>query len=212
MEETATSNTMTLKSLITSGLVPRPQRITIYGPNGIGKGTLAKAFPSAVFIDAEDGTTHLEVVRIPVNDTMQLFEAVRALGSESHEFKIVIIDTIDAVEKMLRHRVCMTKSVKSIEDIGYGKGWTLLREESLMSPVVHPVIALTEAVADLDMEHVNAFLVARTHVPPGGTIADVPLDYARRALKSLPKFKDAITKFQQGQPPNGEAVPASQSS
>jgi AAA domain-containing protein len=82
----------------------------------------------------------------------------------------------------------------------------------LLSPVVDPIVALTEAVADLDMEHVNAFLVAPTHVPPGGTIANVPLDYARRAFKSLPKFRDTIIKFQQGQPPNGEAVPANQSS
>lgn len=120
---------MSLNSLISSGLVPRPQRITIYGPNGIGKSTLAKMLPCAVFIDAEDGTTHIDVARIRVQDTMQLFEAMRALGSESHDFKTVLIDTIDAVEKMLRHRVCQNKSVKSIEDIGYGKGWTILGEE-----------------------------------------------------------------------------------
>jgi hypothetical protein len=40
---------------ITSGLTPRAQRITAYGPAGIGQTTLASQFSEPVFIDTEEG-------------------------------------------------------------------------------------------------------------------------------------------------------------
>jgi hypothetical protein len=120
---------MSLSTLITSGPVPRPQRVTVYGQNGVGKSTLAKDFPASVFLDCEDGTSHMDVPRIAIENTTQLFAAIRTLGEESHDYKSVVIDTVDAVEKMLRQRVCSLKGIKSIEDLCYGRGWTALREE-----------------------------------------------------------------------------------
>ena len=41
---------------ITSGRIPGAKKIVIYGPEGIGKSTLASQFPDPVFIDTEDST------------------------------------------------------------------------------------------------------------------------------------------------------------
>ena len=49
---------------ITRGKVNRAQKVAIYGSEGIGKTTLAAAFPDPVFIDTEGGTSHMDVRRI----------------------------------------------------------------------------------------------------------------------------------------------------
>ena len=120
---------LTLQNLITTGTVSRAQRITVYGPNGVGKSTLAKAFPSPIFIDTEDGSTHLDVARIQASEPETFFDALRQLGSEEHAFQTLIIDTVDGAEKLLRYRVCKRHKMAAIEDFGYGRGWTYLREE-----------------------------------------------------------------------------------
>ena len=50
---------------ITSGRIARPQKIVIFGPEGIGKTSLAAQCPDPVFIDTEGGTAHLDVRRLP---------------------------------------------------------------------------------------------------------------------------------------------------
>ena len=49
---------------ITSGRIVRPQKIVIYGPEGIGKTSLAAQCEDPVFIDTEGGTAHLDVRRL----------------------------------------------------------------------------------------------------------------------------------------------------
>jgi hypothetical protein len=120
---------MSLSNLIRTGIVNRAQRIGIYDPNGIGKSTLAAKFPCPVFIDCEDGTAHQNVARIQVNDVDRFYEAFRVLKSEQHTFKTVVLDPIDGSEGFMRQQVLKRHKVTSIEDFGYGRGWTYLREE-----------------------------------------------------------------------------------
>jgi GTPase SAR1 family protein len=118
-----------LNDLIQKGVSARAQRITIFGPNGIGKTSLAAAFPEPLFIDTEDGSTHLNVARIQASEPESFFDALRQLGNEEHSYQTLVIDTIDAVEKHLRYRVCKRHKMAGIEDFGYGRGWSYLREE-----------------------------------------------------------------------------------
>ena len=50
---------------ITKGKVETAKKVVIYGPEGIGKSTLASMFPDAVFIDTEGSTKELDVARYP---------------------------------------------------------------------------------------------------------------------------------------------------
>jgi hypothetical protein len=120
---------MNLTNLIKTGLINRTQKLVIYGPNGIGKTTLAGRFPDPIFLDAEDGTTHQELARIQTPTEETFFDALRTLGSETHSYKTLVIDTIDVAEKFNRERVLKLHRMKHIEDFGYGRGWTYLREE-----------------------------------------------------------------------------------
>ena len=112
------------------GKIARPQKAVIYGPEGVGKSTLASQFPSPVFLDTEGGTHHLDVVRFPdVRSWDDVLAAAKSLAAGGHEFKTLVIDTADWLEKRLAEHLCRKANKESIEDFGYGKGYVLIAEE-----------------------------------------------------------------------------------
>ncbi len=112
------------------GRVARPQKAVIYGPEGVGKSTLASQLPSPIFLDTEGGTHHLDVVRFAEPATWDdVTAAIAQLAGGGHEFKTLVIDTADWLEKRLAAHVCKKAGKESIEDFGYGKGFTLVAEE-----------------------------------------------------------------------------------
>ena len=118
------------KLQILTGRIARPQKAVIFGPEGIGKSTLAAQFPAPVFLDTEGGTHHLDVARLPAPKTWDdVTKAVTALATEPHEFKTLVLDTVDWLEKLLIEHVCKQANKASIEDFGYGKGYVVLAEE-----------------------------------------------------------------------------------
>lgn len=119
-----------MKIQTTRGRIPRPQKLVIYGPEGVGKSTLASQTPEPVFLDTEGGTHHLDVVRLDSAATWEeITAAVAQLSKAEHPFKTLVIDTADWLEKRLAEHLCRKANKDSIEDFGYGKGWVLLGEE-----------------------------------------------------------------------------------
>jgi hypothetical protein len=132
-----------LNDLITTGTVTRAQRITIYGPHGIGKSTLASQFPKPIFIDSEEGTSHLAVNRIVTGDYATLCRALDELPFTDLPCRTVVIDTIDHVETLLRAEVCREHRIAGMEGLAYGKGWVFLTEKfaEFISRYLDPLIA-----------------------------------------------------------------------
>lgn len=116
---------------ITSGAVPRPQRVLIYGVEGVGKTTLAAQFPSPLFIDTEGSTGHLDVRRLPAPDSWSmLLDEVRWVRDYPAECGgTLVVDTLDWAERLCFEHVCKEHGWESIEDPGYGKGYTFAYEE-----------------------------------------------------------------------------------
>ena len=126
--QTTTQSTSPLA--IRRGRIARPQKVVIYGPEGVGKSTLAGQSPEPVFLDTEGGTHHLDVARIDAVATWeQITAAVGQLGKSDHPFRTLVIDTADWLEKRLAEHLCRKANKESIEDFGYGKGWVMLTEE-----------------------------------------------------------------------------------
>jgi len=116
---------------IETGRKVRPQKVVLYGPEGVGKSSLAEDLPVPIFVDVERGTDHLDVDRIQCDTIGDVREAIAHLLKNPGHYKTVVIDTIDWVERRLSQDICKNNNVESIEDVGggYGKGYTRLAEE-----------------------------------------------------------------------------------
>ena len=115
---------------IPGGAIPAPVKVVLYGVEGIGKSSLAARFPGAVFIDTEGGTKRLDVRRLPAPTSWQMLtEEVAAAAAGGVDCQTLVLDTADWAEKLCMAAVCQRLRVKGIEDIGYGKGYTYVKED-----------------------------------------------------------------------------------
>ena len=115
---------------IRKGKVARPQKVAIYGSEGIGKTTFAAAFPDPLFIDTEGGTAHMDVRRIDsIQSWEELLAVVREVASEPEVCKTLVIDTADWAEQLCVKYICEKYKQNSLEGFGYGRGYTYLSEE-----------------------------------------------------------------------------------
>lgn len=132
-----------MKYTVTSGTIPAPVKVVLYGPEGIGKSTFASQFPHPVFIDTEGGTKRLNVARLPAPTSWQmLMDEVAEVARGNVPCGTLVIDTADWAERMCIETVCAKFKVKGIEDFGYGKGYTYAKEE-----FAHLLDALEEVLA-----------------------------------------------------------------
>ena len=115
---------------VTSGVIPSPVKVVLYGPEGIGKSTFASKFPAPVFIDTERGTKRLNIARLPAPTSWaMLLDEVAEVRKGAVPCGTLVIDTADWAEKLCIRAVCDRARVKGIEDFGYGKGYTYVKEE-----------------------------------------------------------------------------------
>lgn len=146
---------MSLNNLV-SGRLARPQRVVIYGVDGIGKSSFAAASPRPIFISAEDGTAHLDVTRFPNPESWQdILDAIGVLYHENHDFQTLVIDSADWAEQIARDAVCIENNVPSVESIPYGKGWVFSQEK---------FIQLLRGLDALYAQGMNVIVVAHAQV------------------------------------------------
>ena len=131
------------KYKITGGVMPAPLKVVLYGVEGIGKSSFAARFPQPVFIDTEGGTGRLDVQRLPAPDSWQmLLDEAAAAADGQVPCQTLVLDTADWAEKLCMAGVCARFKIKGIEDIGYGKGYTYVKEEfARLLDVLEKVIA-----------------------------------------------------------------------
>ena len=115
---------------IISGKIIKPQKVVIYGPEGIGKSTFAAQFPNPLFIDTEGSTSHLEVDRLPRPTSWQMLKQyIKDLKGDTMGYHTLVIDTADWAERLCEEAICQSNGKVGIEDFGYGKGYTYVKEE-----------------------------------------------------------------------------------
>lgn len=102
----------------------RPPITCIYGSEGIGKTTFGTEAPNPVFILTEDGLADPNVPAFEVATSLHdVSSSLSLLFKTEHDYKTVVIDSLDWLERLIHKQVCIDNDVKSIEDLGWGKGY-----------------------------------------------------------------------------------------
>ena len=115
---------MTLLQQIQHGRQPAPRRVMLYGTHGVGKSTWGASSDQPIFIQTEDGLGEIDCAKFPLATSYeQMLASLGALYTERHEYRTVVIDSLDWLERLIWAEVCRRREVQSIEDIGYAKGY-----------------------------------------------------------------------------------------
>lgn len=110
----------------------RPVVVTILGDSGMGKTSLAASFPKPLFIRGEDGLQAVPAESRPdalplVESVDQLWDQFKAVITEEHDYKTIVVDSVTALERLFIQHVIDTdpKKPKSINTAmgGYGAGF-----------------------------------------------------------------------------------------
>lgn len=105
------------------------QTILLYAHAKFGKSTIASGCPDAIFLATEAGLNHLNVFQIPIKSWEDLLIAAKEITEGNHNFKTVVIDTVDNAYRLCSEYVCAQHGIKHESDLGYGKGWSLVNGE-----------------------------------------------------------------------------------
>lgn len=135
---------------VKTGFLTVPPRIVFYGPESIGKSSLAAASDEPIFFDLERGTMRLNVARYVFNDIDdgfapsnfgEVIAGIDDLGMNDHPYKTLVIDTVDALEPLIWAHMLERDSGKvsaynkkgkrmdNMEQYGWNKGYNLAVDE-----------------------------------------------------------------------------------
>lgn len=115
---------------ITKGVQAHPVKVVIYGVEGIGKTTFASRFPKPLFLDLDRGSARMDVDRINgIADWVTLITTMQDISNAETDYSTIVIDTADMAGELCKKYICLKNKKESIEDFGYGKGYTILAQE-----------------------------------------------------------------------------------
>lgn len=140
----------------------------LYGAPKIGKSTFCSRIDDALFIATEPGLNYLETYNVRVNSWLEFLEVMAALKREQHNFKVIIIDTIDRLCDFCDSYICEQAKAQTIGDVGgYGKGYALFKTE--MNRVFQKIYAM-----DLGVVITSHTVLAEIPTPSGKQIQYQP--------------------------------------
>lgn len=140
---------------ITRGIIPKAQKIVIYGPEGVGKTSFAAQCPNPLFIDTEGSTEHYDVARAEAPKSWSMLLAQVQEVKQTLPCSTLVLDTADWAEKLCIAHVCAKNDWSSIEDPGFGKGYT---------PVVEEFGKLLNLLSDVVEAGINVVLTAHAAI------------------------------------------------
>jgi len=97
-------------------------RLLVYGTAGIGKTTLGISAPNPVFIQTEDSEVGCPTFGL-LRAYAEVMDAMAALVAENHDFKTVVLDSLDWLEPLIWQETCRVNNWADIEKPGFGKGY-----------------------------------------------------------------------------------------
>ena len=100
-----------------------PDRILLYGEEGIGKTTFGSEAPKPIFLPTEVRFRGIEVDRMPrIESWDDMLAALTVVEEEKHDWQTICVDTLDALEPLIHDVVCEREGWESIGEPGWRKG------------------------------------------------------------------------------------------
>lgn len=103
--------------------------VLLYGQSKAGKTSMCSQAQDALFLATEPGLNALEVFQVSITKWDDMLQACAEIAEGKHQFKTIIIDTIDNAYKMCADHMCKKSGVDHESDLGYGKGYALINNE-----------------------------------------------------------------------------------
>lgn len=101
----------------------------IYGAPKTGKSTLASQFENPLFLATEAGLNSLETYSVMVDSWQVFLEACKEISEGKHNFKTIIIDTVDNLFDICSAYICRKNKIQYEGDLEWGKGFKLTKDE-----------------------------------------------------------------------------------
>jgi hypothetical protein len=169
----------------------------VYGAPKVGKSTLAASLDDkALFLATEPGLGGLEVYQQPIRSWQEFREAGADLAKGEHEFKLVVIDTVDELHKLCTDHVLEQLGVSYPGDLEYGKGWAAVSDEFRLR--VAKLASLGLGV--VFVSHSKEVEIKQTV----GTITRIVPTLSGKARDFITGFADFILYAEVEQTPEGE--------
>ena len=155
----------------------RPRKTMLYGPHGIGKSTWPSKAPKPLVISTEGGLGDINIEHTPTcKEFGDVVKWISTLHTEKHDYKTVVIDTVDWLEQMIHRVIATEKGKPCIADIDYGKGY-----EAAITKWQHIFSGLDSLVDNVGM---SVVLLAHAKIVP---FADPNHDRYDRYMPDLHK-------------------------
>jgi hypothetical protein len=113
---------------ISKGIQQKARRILLYGENGIGKSTLAAQFPKPIVLNFENGVFGIDVDSTDKFLSYRELQDFLVLDLPQTDYRTIVIDTADWLERLLMDEVARAAGKSTIEDIGFGRGYQSLEK------------------------------------------------------------------------------------
>jgi hypothetical protein len=118
---------------IEDGIINGPQKVVIYGPEGIGKSSFAAMFPNPLFADVEGSTKKLNVKRFnkgnPPSSWTILLAWIDYIKKNPELCNTFIVDTADWAETLCINNILSSNQKTSLSGFAHGQGYVILEEE-----------------------------------------------------------------------------------
>lgn len=108
----------------------RPLKWLIYSEPKLGKTHLCAGAPGVFFLDCERGSLEFDVGRAPITSWDELDDGLNWLERAQHDFRTIVLDTLDEIERLACSFVAHRDGVPSVAEVGggFGKGWQEVEE------------------------------------------------------------------------------------
>lgn len=141
---------------IRKGKQPGPRRILLYGQHGVGKSTWASEAPEPIFLNVEDGLNDIDCASTPkLKSYGEVINSISWLNTNSHEFKTVVLDSLDWTEQFILQDVADDAGKKAFSLIKFGEG---------VGPAVKKTMYLLKGLEQLQAKGMGIILLSHARI------------------------------------------------